>query len=74
MSDAAHDDADSHTGPIKTPKQLIATVVAAFVVPVVVIILLTNYVAFDKKGGAGSDAMSAEAAGAGALGLSLIHI
>jgi cytochrome c5 len=61
MSDAAHDDPDSHAGPIKTPKQLITTVVAAFIVPVVVIILLTNYVAFGSKSGAGSDGMSAEA-------------
>ena len=61
MTDATSADADSHEGPIKTPKQLIATVVAAFIVPVVVIILLTNYVAFDKKSGAGSEGMSPEA-------------
>jgi cytochrome c5 len=61
MSDSPHDDTDSHTGFIKTPKQLIASVVAAFVLPVVVIIMLTNYVAFDTKSGAGSDGMSAEA-------------
>jgi cytochrome c5 len=66
MSDAQHTDQEAHgadevhEGPIKTPKQLIATVVAAFVVPVVVIIMLTNFVAFDNKAGAGSDAMSAE--------------
>ncbi len=61
MSDAAHDDDDSHEGPIKTPKQLIVAVVAAFVLPVVIIILLINYVASDDRSGAGSDAMSAEA-------------
>jgi cytochrome c5 len=61
MSDATHDDTEGHEGFIKTPKQLITVVVAAFVLPVVVIILLTNYVAFDKKSGAGSDAMSSEA-------------
>jgi cytochrome c5 len=66
MSDApAHDDAAefeaAHEGPIKTPKQLIATVVASFVVPVIVIIMLTNYVAWDSKPGAGSDGMSPEA-------------
>ncbi|MBI5256675.1 MAG: cytochrome c5 family protein [Burkholderiales bacterium] len=61
MSDAQHTEHEVHEGPIKTPKQLIATVVAAFVVPVIVIILLTNYVAFDKKQGAGSEGMGAEA-------------
>jgi cytochrome c5 len=49
---------DSHTGPIKTPKQLIVTVVASFVVPIVAIILLVNYVAFGDKPAAGSDGLS----------------
>jgi len=61
MSDAAHPDPDSHEGPIRTPKQLVATIVAAFVVPVLVIIMLINYVVWDTKPGAGSDALSAEA-------------
>ncbi len=67
MSDAAHNNHnahganDAHEGPIKTPKQLIAAVVAAFVVPVVVIILLANFVNFGSKSGAGSDGMSTEA-------------
>ena len=59
MSDEhGHDD---HTGPIKTPKQLIVTVVASFVVPIIVIILLVNYVAFGDKPGAGSEGLGAEA-------------
>jgi cytochrome c5 len=61
MSDAAHSDHDSHEGPIRTPKQLIVTVVAAFVLPVVIIILLINFVAWDTRPGAGSDGLSAEA-------------
>lgn len=61
MSDAQHTEHEVHEGPIKTPKQLIAAVVAAFVVPVIVIILLTNFVDFGQKAGAGSDGMSAEA-------------
>lgn len=63
MSDA-HDATESHeahTGPIKTPKQLIVTVVASFIVPIVVIILLVNYVAFGDKPAAGSDGLGAEA-------------
>jgi cytochrome c5 len=61
MSDAAHSDHDSHEGPIRTPKQLIVTVVAAFVLPVVIIILLINFVAWDTRPAAGSDGLSAEA-------------
>ena len=61
MSDAAHTDHDSHEGPIRTPKQLIVTVVAAFVLPVVIIIMLINFVAWDSKPAAGSDGLSAEA-------------
>jgi len=55
----AHEEA--HEGPIKTPKQLIGAVVASFVIPVVVIILLANFVNFGSKTGAGSDGMSEEA-------------
>ena len=57
---AAHDDGP-HEGPIKTPKQLVVAVVASFVVPIVAIILLVNYVDFGGKPGAGSDGMSEEA-------------
>lgn len=59
MSDATH--AEIHEGPIKTPKQLIWTVVASFVVPVILIILFANFVAWDQKSGAGSDGLGAEA-------------
>ena len=51
MSDA-HSEHQVHEGPIKTPKQLIVTIVASFVIPVVVIIMLTNFVAFDTKSSA----------------------
>lgn len=57
----AHEAQEPHEGPIKTPKQLIWAVVASFVVPVVGIMLLVNYVHWDAKPPAGSDAMSAEA-------------
>ena len=60
MSDA-HSEHQAHEGPIKTPKQLIVTIVASFVIPVVVIIMLTNFVAFGTKSGAGSDGMSDQA-------------
>ncbi len=52
---------ENHEGPIRTPKQLIWTVLASFVLPVIVIIMLVNYVASDKKPAAGSDGLGAEA-------------
>jgi cytochrome c5 len=61
MSDAAHSDPDSHEGLIRTPKQLVVTVVASFVLPVVIIIMLINFVVWDSKPAAGSDGLSAEA-------------
>jgi cytochrome c5 len=50
-----------HEGPIKTPKQLVVTVLLAFVVPVIAIILLVNFVAHEHRPGAGSDGMTPEA-------------
>ena len=52
----SHDD-----GPIQTPKQLILAIVVAFVLPVVVIALLVNYVNSVAKEGAGSNALAPEA-------------
>lgn len=62
MSDAHNEPQDeSHEGFIKTPKQLIAVVVFAFVVPVIVIILLATFVSRDTRPAAGSNLMTAEA-------------
>lgn len=52
----SHDD-----GPIKTPKQLIITILLAFVLPILLIVLLVNYVASDSKESAGSSLMTPEA-------------
>jgi cytochrome c5 len=57
MSDS-HDD---HESPIRTPKQLIAAIGAAILVPIIVIVLLVQYVASGKQQGAGTDAQKAEA-------------
>jgi len=57
---AAHDDGP-HEGPIKTPKQLVLAVVASFVVPILIIILLVNYVDFGAKPSAGSPGLEEEA-------------
>jgi cytochrome c5 len=62
MNDAPHTEHDApHEGPIKTPKQLVAAVVASFVIPIAVIVLLANYVQFGTKPAAGTDALGAEA-------------
>ena len=47
MSDSTQEEA--HTGPIKTPKQLLLAVLFAFVVPVIIIIGLVAYVVADNK-------------------------
>jgi cytochrome c5 len=52
---------DSHEGPIKTPRQLIWVVTLSFVVPVLVIIALVNFVASGAKPAAGTNALQAEA-------------
>ena len=60
MSDAHNE----HESAIKTPKQLIAAIVASFIVPIICIVLLVQYVTSDKKAGAGSSGQSAEAVAA----------
>lgn len=57
--EASHDEA--HEGPIKTPTQLIVAVLFAFLIPILGIVLLVQYVSSDKKVGAGSEALSMEA-------------
>ncbi len=61
MSNAQHSHEEAHEGPIKTPAQLIVAVLLAFLVPILAIVLLVQYVSADKKVGAGSEAQSAEA-------------
>lgn len=57
---AAHDDG-SHEGPIRTPKQLVIAVVASFVVPIAIIVLLINFVGFGARPAAGTAALDEEA-------------
>lgn len=57
MSDAHNE----HESAIKTPKQLIAAIVAAILVPIICIILLVQYVTGDFKAGAGSTSQTPEA-------------
>lgn len=52
MTDNAHDEEhalEGHSGPIKTPKQLLLTVLFAFVVPVFIIIGLVSFVVSESK-------------------------
>ncbi|SPA46027.1 c-type cytochrome [Cupriavidus taiwanensis] len=53
MSDV-HNEHHEHESPIKTPKQLIAVVIAAFLVPIIVIILLVNFVGHGSTESAGA--------------------
>lgn len=52
MSDNSHE--EEHTGPIKTPQQLLFTVFLSFVVPVIVIIGLVYYVTSANKPASGT--------------------
>lgn len=51
MSDKHHE--EGHTGPIKNSKQLLITVALAFILPVILIIGLVNFVGSAPKTGAG---------------------
>ncbi|HNL42455.1 MAG TPA: c-type cytochrome, partial [Ottowia sp.] len=55
MSDSTHDDA--HTGPIKSPKQMFWVSVAAFVLPVFIIIGLVSFVTSGNKTSPGASDM-----------------
>ena len=61
MNNTEHNTEESHEGPIKTPKQLIVTVVLSFIVPVIIIFLLIRLVVSSDLVGAGSDAQTPEA-------------
>jgi cytochrome c5 len=52
---------NEHESAIKTPKQLIVAVVAAFLIPIICIVLLVQFVTAEKKVGAGSEAQSPDA-------------
>ena len=52
---------EEHATPIKTPRQLIVVVVLAFVVPIVLIVMLTQLVTSGTDTGKSNPAMSSEA-------------
>ncbi|AOJ75476.1 cytochrome C [Burkholderia ubonensis] len=49
-----------HQSPIKTPRQLIALIVASFAVPIALIVLFATYANVAFRSGAGTDALSDE--------------
>jgi cytochrome c5 len=61
MSDVLPAEHEEHEGLIRTPKQLAVVLVASFVLPVIIIIMLINFVAWDSKPAAGSDGLTPEA-------------
>ncbi|MBW8756599.1 MAG: cytochrome c5 family protein [Burkholderiales bacterium] len=64
MSEEQHYEEAEHETGIKTPRQLVTLVGAAFIVPVLVIIMLTQFVALDNKKSPGTDALAASAVAA----------
>jgi cytochrome c5 len=50
----AHEAHEAHEGPIKTPKQLIVAVIAGFLVPILLAIMLANFVASGTRPNAGT--------------------
>ena len=66
MSEEQQDDhaAPAHESGIRTPRQLVTVIGAAFIVPIIVIIMLTQFVALDNRKSPGSEALTASAAAA----------
>tara|TARA_S200000501_G_C20659114_1_gene671034 strand:- start:544 stop:771 length:228 start_codon:yes stop_codon:yes gene_type:complete len=46
---------------IKTPKQLILVILASFIIPILIIVLLVKFVSTSTKTGAGSNSQTPEA-------------
>lgn len=61
MSENPAEDPHQDEGLIRTPRQLIWTVIGAFLVPVIVIMMLARCVDQEERTGSGSTSMSAEA-------------
>ncbi len=54
MSDNSHDQHEAHTGPVKTPKQMLLLSLASFIIPVFLLIGLVFYVTSANKPAAGA--------------------
>ncbi|OZI31765.1 cytochrome c5 family protein [Bordetella genomosp. 10] len=53
--------AEEHASLIKTPQQLVVTVVLSFVIPIIIILMLVNVVVSKGRSGAGSNALTPDA-------------
>lgn len=60
-TDTEQELSDDHSSLIKTPKQLIVTIVLSFIIPIVVIIMLVSWVTSGSSKAPGSDSLSPEA-------------
>jgi cytochrome c5 len=60
MSNVQQPHSEDHESPIRTPKQLAVVVLLSFIVPIIVIILLVNFVTAGNRTGAGSDSLTEE--------------
>ena len=60
MSNVQQPHSEDHESPIRTPKQLAVVVLLSFIVPIIVIILLVNFVTAGNRTGAGSDSQTEE--------------
>jgi cytochrome c5 len=58
MSSASHEVDHSHETPIKTPGQLILTIILSFAIPITVIVLLVSYVTGDLAPPPGTDGLA----------------
>lgn len=61
MSNAHPEHSEEHQSPIRTPRQLITVVALSFIVPIIVILLLVNFVVSGTKTNAGANAQTPEA-------------
>ncbi len=64
MSNAQHDVDHSHESPIKTPQQLIVTIILSFVIPIAVILLLVSFVTRGLTPPPGTDGLGPQAVAA----------
>lgn len=61
MSEEHQQESEEHASGIRTPKQLIVVIGSAFIVPIIVIIMLTQFVTLDNKEAPGTQSFSAAA-------------
>lgn len=61
MSEEHQQGPEEHASGIRTPKQLIVVIGAAFIVPIIVIIMLTQFVTLENKEAPGSRSFTVEA-------------